>query len=140
MPLQSVKFIKNIYPHELDGKRILIMGVSYLGNIADTRLTPVEKLFSELEILNTKIDLHDPFVTFWEEKNIPINFKDFNEINFSIYDIIIFSANHRIYGDDFFLRKMSNIKSYVFDLNFCLPKIFVEKQKNCYVLGNFFNK
>ena len=48
------------------------MGVSYRGDVGDTRFSPVELLFVLVKNTGAKILLHDPFVTFWEEQNCSI--------------------------------------------------------------------
>jgi UDP-N-acetyl-D-glucosamine dehydrogenase len=70
----------------LNGKRILIVGVSYKSNIADTRESPVKPLLSKLREQNAKVFWHDDLVKEWnDEKSVPIT---------SDYDLAIIATPH----------------------------------------------
>ena len=75
MPYYSFQFIKYHHVEDLANKNILILGVSYRSDVADTRYTPVENLYNHLEKTGANLFLHDPYVTFWEEKNIDVSSK-----------------------------------------------------------------
>jgi len=70
----------------LSGKRILIVGVSYKSNIADTRESPVKPLLGKLREQNAKVFWHDDLVKEWnDEKSVPIT---------SDYDLAIIATPH----------------------------------------------
>jgi UDP-N-acetyl-D-glucosamine dehydrogenase len=70
----------------LSGKRILIVGVSYKSNIADTRESPVKPLLCKLREQNAKVFWHDDLVKEWnDEKSVPIT---------SDYDLAIIATPH----------------------------------------------
>jgi UDP-N-acetyl-D-glucosamine dehydrogenase len=70
----------------LNGKRILIIGVSYKSNIADTRESPVKPLLGKLRERNAKVFWHDDLVKEWnDEKSVPIT---------SDYDLAIIATPH----------------------------------------------
>lgn len=50
---------------ELQGKRILVIGVSYKPNVADTRETPVEMLITILKQKSARVYWHDDLVKEW---------------------------------------------------------------------------
>lgn len=50
---------------ELQGKRILVIGVSYKPNVADTRETPVEMLITILKQKSARVYWHDDLVKKW---------------------------------------------------------------------------
>jgi len=57
----------------LMGKQIMIIGVAYKPNVADTRETPVKKLIEILKQEGAKVFWHDDLVKEWNgEKSIPI--------------------------------------------------------------------
>jgi UDP-N-acetyl-D-glucosamine dehydrogenase len=57
----------------LTGKQIMIIGVAYKPNVADTRETPVKKLIEILKQEGAKVFWHDDLVKEWNgEKSIPI--------------------------------------------------------------------
>ena len=53
---------------KLEGERVAILGVSYRGEVGDTRFTPVERFVDYLEAAGAHVECHDPYVRFWEER------------------------------------------------------------------------
>ena len=49
----------------LKGKKVLVVGVAYKPNVADTRETPSELLIEALEHLGAEVSWHDPVVKSW---------------------------------------------------------------------------
>jgi UDP-N-acetyl-D-glucosamine dehydrogenase len=49
----------------LKGKKVLVVGVAYKPNVADTRETPAELLIDALEELGAIVSWHDPVVKNW---------------------------------------------------------------------------
>lgn len=81
----------------LKGKRILVIGVAYKPNIADTRESPVKPLIAKLRAQNAKVFWHDDLVKEWDgEKSTPIS-RD--------YDLAIIATPH--YSMD--LSKLGNV-------------------------------
>ena len=59
---------------DLNGKRILVIGVSYKPNVADVRETPVESLIIGLKEKGSKVFWHDELVKDWRgEQSTPIS-------------------------------------------------------------------
>jgi UDP-N-acetyl-D-glucosamine dehydrogenase len=52
----------------LKGKKVLVVGVAYKPNVADTRETPAELLIDELEELGATVTWSDPVVGSWQGK------------------------------------------------------------------------
>ncbi len=52
----------------LKGKKVLVVGVAYKPNVADTRETPAELLIDALEELGAVVDWNDPVVGSWHGK------------------------------------------------------------------------
>ncbi|MGE3077138.1 MAG: nucleotide sugar dehydrogenase [Dehalococcoidia bacterium] len=50
----------------LDGKRILLLGVSYKPDVADTRRSPASPILRELLAHGAQVAFHDPLVPFFE--------------------------------------------------------------------------
>ena len=50
----------------LEGKKIIVIGVSYKPNVADTRETPVESLITGLQDRGAKVFWHDDLVNEWK--------------------------------------------------------------------------
>lgn len=51
----------------LDGRRLLLMGVTYRPGVADTRFSPAEAFVREAEARGAQVQLHDPLVAWWPE-------------------------------------------------------------------------
>jgi UDP-N-acetyl-D-glucosamine dehydrogenase len=52
----------------LKGKKVLVVGVAYKPNVADTRETPAELLIDALEELGAVVSWNDPVVGNWYGK------------------------------------------------------------------------
>jgi nucleotide sugar dehydrogenase len=94
MPLHTFKRIQNFFHGDLKGLKVLILGISYLQNVGDTRYTPVDLLYDSLKLNEVDVVLHDPFVEKWEEKNLDIHTETITETGF---DAIIIGTPHDKY-------------------------------------------
>ena len=72
------------------------MGVSYRGDVGDTRFTPVEALIEMVREAGADIVLHDPFVSYWEEQKCDVE-SDLNSVLDTTVDLIVVSAGHTQY-------------------------------------------
>jgi len=73
MPEFFVKRAEDILG-DLQGKKILVIGVSYKPNVADTRETPVESLLLRLRKREAIVSWHDELVKEWNnERSVPIS-------------------------------------------------------------------
>jgi nucleotide sugar dehydrogenase len=96
MPLFAFNYLKNTFRESLSGKKILLLGVSYRSNVADTRHSPVEPFYDYLIAEGAEVSLHDPYVEHWEERPTTIS----SDLNLTIEkenDVIIFCTNHSDY-------------------------------------------
>lgn len=116
MPLYAFQFLKKEYNSDLWGKRVLLLGVSYRSNVGDTRYSPVEYLYNYLEDEGASIAVHDPYVSYWEEKkiNVPSSLENYRKQN---WDLIIISTGHDIYRNNIELHKfiLGQKSVFVFD-------------------------
>lgn len=67
MPLHTVSRLKHLLNGSLEGKKILVCGVSYREDVGDTRNSPSETLVKGLQNSVAQIKVHDPYVEYWEE-------------------------------------------------------------------------
>ena len=99
MPSYAFNFLKSFYGDNfLKGKRVQLLGVSYISGVGDTRFTPVEIFYKELVKNECDIYLHDPYVSYWEELGLAVN-QDLNTLNNDI-DIVVFSTGHYEYANN----------------------------------------
>ena len=95
MPHYAFEYLQRQYP-DLNGSNILLLGISYRGDVADTRSSPVEKLYEYLDSTRCIISCHDPYVKYWNEKEMEIEQNlDYHLRNSP--DIIIIATGHSIY-------------------------------------------
>ena len=91
-------------------KNILFLGISYRGDVGDTRFTPVSSLYDYVKEVTKKISLHDPYINFWEEQDVKVE-QDI-EIGLSrSQDIIIISTGHSFYKKDETIDKLMKIQA-----------------------------
>ncbi len=96
MPLYAFNYLKESYNKSLTGKKVLLLGVSYRSDVADTRYTPVEPFYDYLVSEGADISLHDPYVDIWEEKSLSVS-SNLEHLLKEEFDVLIFSTNHSEY-------------------------------------------
>jgi nucleotide sugar dehydrogenase len=116
MPLFAFNYLKESFKENLDGKRILLLGISYRSNVADTRYTPVEPFYDYLISEHAQVTLHDPFVDQWEEKSKTIS-SDLKKMIEEEIEILIFCTNHSEYinNEDLIKSIMSKKQLFILD-------------------------
>ena len=105
MPLYAFGFLERQYSINLKNKKVLLLGVSYLNDVGDTRYTPVEAFYDQLLKAETQVTLHDPHIYYWEEKKELVN-QDLEVALSNNYDIIVVSTGHKEYRTDEFVDKL----------------------------------
>lgn len=96
MPEHTFSRLETTLPNGVSGKRCLLLGVSYLNDVGDTRYTPVELLYDKLVAAGATVTLHDPFVSFWEERSMPV-YTSLDEVLSGTYEIIAICTAHSQY-------------------------------------------
>lgn len=71
MPLHSLGILKK-HLKGIKGKKIILMGVSYLKDVADTRFSPAEIFYKRCVEEGACVILHDPLVDYWPELDLPV--------------------------------------------------------------------
>ncbi len=86
----------------LKGKKVMVVGIAYKPNVADTRETPSELLIEALEQLGAEVIWNDPVVKSWRgEESSPL----------SGVDIVVVATKHEVVSVD----EILNCAPYVFD-------------------------
>jgi len=101
MPLYAYQFLKKEI-NNLNGKKILLLGVSYRSDVGDTRYTPVEPFYNYLIKDGAKIELHDPYVRFWEEVGLEVD-ESIDKVFESELNIVVITTAHKEYKDSEYL-------------------------------------
>lgn len=94
MPLVSLQMLDALLDGGLEGKRILLLGVSYKHDVADTRFSPSEIFARGALERGASVQCHDPLVTEWRELDIPVK----SELpSPDAVDAVVFALPHREY-------------------------------------------
>lgn len=96
MPLHTLELIKELVP-DLASRRVVILGVSYLNDVADTRSSPTAVLYDALMAAGAHVSVHDTLVTNWEEKGISIDCRMESLRSFPKPDVLVAAVRHKEY-------------------------------------------
>jgi UDP-N-acetyl-D-glucosamine dehydrogenase len=90
--------------------------VSYLNDVGDTRYTPVQGFYEQLEAAGCIITLHDPHVPYWEEKDLRVN-ADLKDLLKNNYDLVVITTGHRDYRNnpDLIKTLLSHKPGFIYD-------------------------
>ena len=96
MPLHSLELTKSALGGDISGKKIHLLGASYLSDVGDTRHSPSEIFWKAAVKDGATLTVHDPLVKVWPEvpgaeveKDLFASLKD--------KDALIFAVGHREY-------------------------------------------
>ena len=128
MPNHSIDIIKKSLS-SIKNKKIVLAGIAYKNDVADTRQSPSKNIYDYLKKQKAKILCVDPLVKYWDEKKVSVQ----NDINvFKKIDAIIFAVPHEQFKKISPKTFMDN-KTYIFDCNNCLSN----KQRNEFMIKDF---
>jgi nucleotide sugar dehydrogenase len=108
MPVFAYQRLKSLFG-PLDGKRVVLFGASYRGDVGDTRFSPVEPLFRLLKTHSCEIIVHDPYVRVWEELGIHTS-SELEDVLLINPDLIVISTAHSKYKSDDFISKLMSLQ------------------------------
>ncbi len=138
MPKHTFELLKESFDNHLHEKKILICGISYLQDVADTRNSPTAMLV-DLILENKGMPIvHDPFVNYWQERpDIEIVSNIFSAIKES--DAIVFAVPHSFYLEldiTQFVNEMKNPVAVIDTQNIISDEKAIELHKlGCLVKG-----
>lgn len=93
---------------ELNGKKVLVLGLAYKKNIDDARESPSYEILDILKKKGAKIDYSDPYIEVFPETrryNFDIKSIVLNERNLELYDAVILATDHDDFDLDLIQRK-----------------------------------
>jgi nucleotide sugar dehydrogenase len=96
MPLHTLELIEELAGGDVAGKTIVVCGVSYLPEVADTRNTPTETLLDALLEKGARVRAHDPQVVNWPERPNAEIHHDLGEA-IAGADGVVLAVPHEIY-------------------------------------------
>ncbi len=84
---------------DLDGARVLVVGLAYKADIDDVRESPSFALISRFGELGATVDYHDPHVprtrAAWHPGRPPLESVPLDEASLSGYDAVVIATDHR---------------------------------------------
>ncbi len=114
MPRYALKRLNDVFG-SLHQKKVTFLGISYRGDVGDSRFSPVKPFVDMVKSQGGIIKLHDPYISFWEEQNCAIE----NNIDKAIGDdpdLIIISTGHTLYSSKDIISKLMKLKrTYIYD-------------------------
>lgn len=114
MPIFAYERLHKLFG-DFTGKRIAILGVSYRGDVGDTRFSPVERFVQSLELAGASTVCHDPYVCQWVELNRPVE-QDLSVVLLSEPQIIVVCTGHKQYALDSTIEMIHSCSPlFVFD-------------------------
>jgi UDP-N-acetyl-D-galactosamine dehydrogenase len=107
---------------QVDGARVLVMGLTFKENCPDLRNTRVVDIVVELEDYNCNVDIYDPWVSV-EEAQHEYGITPINLPKTDCYDAIIIAVAHRQFKELGIkaIRQLGRSKTVVYDLKYVLP-------------------
>jgi UDP-N-acetyl-D-glucosamine dehydrogenase len=114
MPLYAFRRLYEVFG-DLKGKSITFLGISYRGDVGDTRFSPVHTLVNLIREETDRIQLHDSFVSYWEEQDCVVESDLFRILDLDT-DLVIISAGHSEYRTKDTLNKLMMMKPmFIYD-------------------------
>jgi nucleotide sugar dehydrogenase len=98
MPVYAYDRLCKVYG-PIQGRRIAVLGVSYRGDVGDTRFSPVYLFAKCLDDNGGKITFHDPYVAYWSERDQVVE-QDLEKVLSSGPSVVVISAGHKQYALD----------------------------------------
>ncbi len=107
---------------QVDGARILVMGLAFKENCPDIRNTRVVDIIAELREYNCEVDIYDPWVS-PEDADHEYGLKLIERPEVGAYDAIIIAVAHYQFRDmsPDALRGLGRRVSIIYDLKYVLP-------------------
>lgn len=95
-PLASIERVETMVGGSLEGKRVLLLGISYRQDVGDTRYSPSETFVVEARRRGAVVEAYDPLVTRWDELewDTPTSLPDA-----SGFDAVVFAVPHDEFRD-----------------------------------------
>jgi UDP-N-acetyl-D-glucosamine dehydrogenase len=97
MPTYIVELVMNAFndrERSLRGARMLVVGVAYKANVADTRDSPAFEIIETLQRKGASVDYYDPHVPMFSVRGTALRYVDLAEADLSEWDAILILTAH----------------------------------------------
>lgn len=105
----------------LAGAKVLLAGISYRPDVADTRYSPSQTFYTLATDEGADVICSDPMVSYWSEVGIPVYESLESCVDLDL-DAVVFAVPHRVYRDLDPVSWLRGRKLYVLDANNCLSE------------------
>lgn len=111
-PLRVLQVLRVLLEGSLVGRKILLLGVSYRPDVADTRHSASETFINAAFAAGATIEVHDPIVRFWPEQNLEISPEIPSPVGM---DAVVLAVPHRHYRELDFAAWLGTARPLIFD-------------------------
>jgi nucleotide sugar dehydrogenase len=117
MPLVSLQQVAARLGGSLQGRRLLLLGVSYREDVGDTRYSPSETFYRAAVAAGAAVACHDPLVTHWAETGLALPGVLPSPEH---ADAVVLAVAHREYRTLDWLSWLKAARPLIFDANHVL--------------------
>ncbi len=91
MPLETLRLVREGLGGSLQGRKILLLGISYRSDVGDTRHAPAEHFVRQAVYEGAEVQCYDPLLARWEElkQELPARLPAA-----AGYDVVVFTSGH----------------------------------------------
>jgi UDP-N-acetyl-D-mannosaminuronate dehydrogenase len=94
MPLVTLRKLREHFGGSLQGRRLLLMGISYRQDIGDTRFSPAETFYRAATQAGAQVIPQDPLIQHWEETGLSVR-RDLPDV--ASFDAVVLAVPHGSY-------------------------------------------
>ena len=107
---------------QVDGARVMVMGLAFKENCPDIRNTRVVDIVHELKDYNCNVDVYDPWINF-EESIHEYGIAPISDLSQDNYDAIILAVAHKQFKDmgSKYIRSLGKSNTVIYDLKYLFP-------------------
>ena len=111
-PAVSLDRTRELLGGSLDGRRILLLGISYRQDVGDTRYSPSETFVNSAIAAGAEVVAHDPLVAHWDELgwDVPAGIPSPEG-----FDAVVFAVPHREYRELDLAEWLGDARPAIFD-------------------------
>jgi len=111
-PAVSLDRTRELLGGSLDGRRILLLGISYRQDVGDTRYSPSETFVNSAIAAGAEVVAHDPLVAHWDELgwDVPAGIPSPEG-----FDAVVFAVPHRAYRELDLAEWLGDARPAIFD-------------------------
>ena len=120
MPMETLRQLAEALGGDVEGRRILLMGVSYRSDVGDTRHSPSEVFVRACDKAGAQVDAFDPLVERWHEleRTLPETLP-----SPETYDAIVFAVPHKPFRSIVLEDWLGPFRPLVLDANCVLTDV-----------------